>query len=86
MVYLKEDGSLDIDKINNLPMEEYIEVVGDMTLEEYKYYTSKLPINEGNQPVRPVLFYSIEELFENDMGFDLKEYLNNWKKEQKCND
>ena len=45
--YLKEDGSLDVERINKLPIEEYIKVVGAFTQEQYRYYTSKLPINES---------------------------------------
>ena len=36
MKYLKEDGSLDIKRINQLPIEEYMDVVGDLTEEQYK--------------------------------------------------
>ena len=45
--YLKEDGSLDVERINKLPIEEYMDVMGDLTQEQYKYYLSKLPINES---------------------------------------
>lgn len=45
MKYLKEDGSLDIKRINQLPIEEYMDVVGDLTEEQYKEYRS---INDTN--------------------------------------
>ena len=34
MVLLKKDGSLDIERINSLPLEEYMDVIGDLTEEQ----------------------------------------------------
>ena len=45
MALLKEDGSLDIERINKLPLEEYMEEMGTLTQEQVKEYISKLPIN-----------------------------------------
>ena len=73
--YLKEDGSLDVERINKLPIEEYIKVVGAFTQEQYRYYTSKLPINESHEPTKPVVFYPLEELLERGLGVDAEEYL-----------
>ena len=82
MVYLKEDGSLDIERINNLPIEEYMEVIGNLTKEQYQYYLSKSPINEGNEHTKAVVVdYTLEEELERGSGVDIEEYLNNWKKE-----
>ena len=82
MTYLKEDGSLDIERINNLPIEEYMEVIGNLTKEQYQYYLSKLPINEGNEHTKAVVVdYTLEEELERGSGVDIEEYLNNWKKE-----
>ena len=41
MALLKEDGSLDIERINQLPIEEYMEEVGNFTNEQRKEYYSK---------------------------------------------
>lgn len=54
MKYIKEDGSLDIKRINQLPIEEFMDVVGDLTEEQYEEYISKLPINESNEPIRVI--------------------------------
>ena len=54
MALLKEDGSLDVEYINKLPIEEYMDVVGDLTEEQYEEYLSKLPINESNEPIRVI--------------------------------
>lgn len=51
MIPLKEDGHLDIECINKLPILDYMEVVGNLTAEQYKYYVSKSPVNESNEPI-----------------------------------
>lgn len=62
MVYLKEDGSLDIERINKLPVEEYMVVMGTLTQEQIKEYNSKLPINESNEPFCGIkVNYTLEE-------------------------
>ena len=95
MVFLKEDGSLDIDKIDKLPIKEYVKVIEDMTMEQYKEYTakadmtleqyeeyiSKLPLNERKERLEDDEFYSWDELIESGQGIDLNEFLNNWEKE-----
>lgn len=70
MKYLKEDGSLDIKRINQLPIEEYMDVVGDLTEEQYEEYLSKLPINESSEPIRIIKVNS-------PMGIDADEVINN---------
>ena len=52
MAFLKEDGSLDIERINSLPLREYMDAMGDLTQEQVQEYLSKLPINESNEPMR----------------------------------
>ena len=54
MEYLKEDGSLDVERIDNLPLEEYEKVIGALTQEQYRDYVSKQPINESIGPIRVV--------------------------------
>ena len=49
MALLKEDGTLDIERINQLPIEEYIQEIESLSKEQYKDYFSKLPINESKQ-------------------------------------
>lgn len=62
MALLKEDGSLDIERINKLPIEEYIKEIGTLTEEQYKEYLSKLPINESKEPTRAIrVDYTLEE-------------------------
>lgn len=54
MALLKEDGSLDVKHINKLPLEEYMDTIGDLSEEQYEEYLSKLPINESNEPIRVI--------------------------------
>lgn len=62
MALLKEDGSLDIERINNLPLEEYMEEMGSLTQEQVKEYMSKLPINESKEPVTAIeVDYTLED-------------------------
>lgn len=62
MVYLKEDGSLDIEKINNLPLEDFTRVVESLTEKEYSYFASNQMINECIEPVRTInVDYTLEE-------------------------
>lgn len=64
MVPLKENGELDIERINEQPI-EYMEVIGGLTEEQYKEYLSNLPINESKEPVRAVVVdYTLEEELE----------------------
>ena len=78
MAILKEDGSLDIERINNLPLEEYEEEIGTLTEEQYKEYVSKLPINESNEPMRAVVVdYTLEEELKRGSVVDAEEFINN---------
>jgi hypothetical protein len=72
MALLKEDGSLDIERINNLPFEEYMNTMGDLTQEQVKEYLSKLPINESNEPMRAI---KVDSTF--DMGVNADMVINN---------
>ena len=69
MSLLKEDGSLDIERINKLPREEYMREIGRLSpklYEEYiKKYIYKLPHNEPGKPVQAIVVdYTLEELLE----------------------
>lgn len=77
MEYLKENGKLDIKRINQLPIEEYMDVVGDLTEEQYKEYLSKLPINESNESMKAVVVdYTLEEELERGAVI-AEDYINN---------
>ena len=62
MALLKEDGSLDIEWLNSLPIDEFTKVYGQLTQEQEDEYCSKLPINESHGPAEAVIVdYSLEE-------------------------
>ena len=45
--YMKEDGSLDVERIGKLPQNEYSYVICHLTHEQVKEYCSKLPLKES---------------------------------------
>lgn len=75
MALLKEDGSLDIEKMNSLPLEEWMDVMGDLTQEQVEEYLSKLPINESNEPMRAI---NVDSTF--DVGVKADVVINNLRK------
>lgn len=63
MARLKEDGSLDVERINKLSLEVYMEEIGSLTQKQVKEYLSKVPINVTKEPIHPIkVDYTIEEL------------------------
>ena len=58
---LKEDGSLNVELINKLPLEEYMETMGDLTQEQVKEYLCKTPINESKESMRAIGSVFIED-------------------------
>lgn len=54
MVYLKEDGSLDVERIDSLPLEEYEKVMGQLTEEQMDEYFAKQPEDVAKGPIRPI--------------------------------
>ena len=56
------NGSLDVERMNSLPLEEWMDEMGDLTQEQVEEYFSKLPINKSNEPVRAIeVDYTLEE-------------------------
>ena len=77
MEYLKEDGSLDVERINKLPLEEFMENMGGLTQEQVKEYLSKSPINESNEAVHAVVVdYTLEEELKRGIVFDAEDVIN----------
>jgi hypothetical protein len=63
MALLKEDGSLDVERINKLPLEERHREIGKFTREQMEEYLSKLPINESHYPLKIVeVDYTMEDM------------------------
>ena len=78
MALLKEDGSLDVERINQLPLDEWMDEIAGLTREQYEEYDSKTPLNESENPVRSVMVdYPMEDKRN---GVDAVVFLNGQKK------
>ena len=63
MKYLKEDGSLDVERINKLPLDERLHEIGKFTREQVDEYFSKATLNESHKPITPIkVDYKMEDL------------------------
>jgi hypothetical protein len=69
MEYLKEDGSLDVERIRKLPFEEKKHIMNELTRDQLKDIISCLPINESHGPITPIkVDYSMEDLLAKGWG------------------
>ena len=67
MALLKEDGSLDIERINKLPLDERLEEIGRFTKEQVEEYFSIVPVSHGS--IIPVkVNYKMEDLLAKGWG------------------
>lgn len=82
MVFLKEDGSLDIDRINKLPVEEHMSMLGEFTSRQIDEYLSRCPINEDkNCPRNIVVDYTMEDELKRGSCVDMDAFLKKMKDE-----
>ncbi len=66
MAFLKEDAGLDIERINELHLEEFTKKIELMAEDEYNEFVSKQMINESQEPIRIIeVDYTIEEDIKN---------------------
>lgn len=66
MIPLKEYDSLDIVRINKLPFEEHMNMLGNFTSQQMKEYLSSIPINESNESPRNIIVnYTMEDEIKN---------------------
>jgi hypothetical protein len=81
MVFLKEDGSLDVERIDNLPLLDYYDALGDLSDLQVEEYCAKLPMNETKEygDVTKVEF-TIKEAIERDIMVDAEEFINKMRK------
>lgn len=71
---------MDIERINILPIEEYMKEIGTLTEGQYKEYLSKLPINEFKEPTRAIkVDYTLEEELERG-GVIAEDFINKMRK------
>ena len=69
MAFLKEDGSLDIERINKLPIKEHMKAIGSLTREQFEQYISTIPINESKDYPRAIRVDVVD-------GVDANEFMN----------
>lgn len=80
MVFLKEDGSLDIERINKLPLEEFTKKIALMDKDEYKEFVSKQIINESQEPIKTIdVNYTLEEDIKSNRMVIAKDFINKMK-------
>ena len=73
MIFLKEDGSLDVEQILSLPIEEFIDVIGDLTQDQLDEFIAKSEPYMTKGPIVPIVDdRPIEEI-----GVGADELLNN---------
>ena len=81
MALLKEDGSLDIKWINSLPRNEWRNLMGSLTDEQFEEYKKNCPLNEGiNSVVTHKTNCTMEEEMRNEGLVRVSDVLNNIKK------
>lgn len=79
MIPLKEDGSLDVERINKLPHDEKTEVISKLSENQFLDYFSTLTLYEGgNAPIRAkVVNYTMEDLIKRGEGVEAFSFLDN---------
>lgn len=82
MALLKEDGSLDIERINKLPIIEWMNFMGELTDEQFEEYKKNCPLNEGiNSEMVHIVHCTMEEDMETAGFIRLSDVLNKLRKE-----
>lgn len=76
MALLKEDGSLDVEQIRALPIDEYRNEISHLTKAQHQEYVSKIPIKESSN-TRKIVYGSLKEDLESGKFFDMREIVNN---------
>ena len=54
MIPIKEDGKLDIELINKLPMDDYMDVMSSLSESQIDYYMAHTPMEPSTGPVIPI--------------------------------
>ena len=55
MEYLKEDGSLDAERLANLPLKEFINAVEELSQEQWNEFIAKCELYAVTGPVEPIV-------------------------------
>jgi hypothetical protein len=61
MAFIKEDGSLDMERYESLAPDEWMDAMGKLTQEQVREYLSGMPKSESDGPVQPIVVdYTLE--------------------------
>ena len=74
MALLKEDGSLDVERIRHLQIEEFVKEYGKLSREQIKEYWSRIPLDESKNCDR-IRAAEIDSFIENN-GVNAMDFLN----------
>ena len=55
MEYLKEDGSLDVERLANLPLKEFTNAVEQLSQEQWNEFIAKCELYAVTGPVEPIV-------------------------------
>ena len=85
MIPIKEDGTLYVELINKLPLNDYMEVMGELSSKQLDYYMVNTPIEPATGPVIPIL--EEDDILDLGWGVDGKKLLQQMKRKlDKCDD
>ena len=79
MIPVKEDGKLDIELINKLPLNDYMDVMGYLSESQIDYYMANTPMELATGPVKPIP--EEDDIIDLGWGVDAKKLLNQLKRQ-----
>lgn len=56
MIFLKEDGSLNVEQLLSLPIDEFMYVVGDMSQDQWDEFIAKSEPYMTEGPIVPIVY------------------------------
>ena len=85
MIPIKEDGTLYVELINKLPLNDYMEVMGELSSKQLDYYMANTPMEPSAGPVIPIP--EEDDIIDLGWGVDAKKLLDQMKRKlDKCHD
>lgn len=81
MVFLKDDGSLDIERINLLSLDEHMNMLAEFTSDQMEEYQSSLPKGGCDFPHNIIVDYTMEDEIKRGTGVDADTFLREMKEQ-----
>ena len=79
MIPVKEDGTLYIELINKLPLDDYMDVMGSLSESQIDYYMANTLMEPSTGPVKPIL--EADDIIDLGWGVDAKNLLDQMKRQ-----